>query len=670
MTAIRPIKSTWLALGLPLFVFLLACGDDSTGDNPLGATLTPPVELQVTLDDTTGTAILTWTPYEGDAFAAYWVLRALQASDRVDTLAIITDLTRTSFVDSTSLTGLFYSYRISAINSGGLEVPSTAQSGSLNHPQVEILSLSFESRTASASLSWSPYNGARFKAYRLFRRAGQSLPEMVAEIPDIATTSAVDDGLKGNTEYRYRVVVLTDLDEEITSEENAGLFHPLVDTWPLDMEEGEHVRLYKEGDSIAALISGPRRVRLLSFASDGQLAGERLLLEHPWLDIQPHTAAMTFLPDGARLLGVATNAAPPVDSKILQLLPYDADGSPLPTEYEVDHDIEPFGPSPAEVEGQIFLASLDEKARIDNVRLTSDDRRLVFDEFETADLGEWELLQGQARVDDGSLLVSDGALLRRKITASWHDVRMEADVTGIAAIAVKADTLPLGAGPFVPQYQEHTSLMVSLTYGYVAQHTKLLILPPLDSGLQPGSFASYLAHGSGLTYRPRIEIDAGLVKTAVVSPSSWPSEHKQQMRGVLEPVSLISVGESMAFAVGDSLIRVASGRGDHTLALSHPVSEMRLWDAASESRLSICVPDQHEILIAPTQVARTGYIDWPFGSEETLTIIGSEAGKEPGDFFYPLSFDVGSDDRIFVLDAGNRTHSGIRLPGGIHHWMG
>ena len=34
--------------------------------------------------------------------------------------------------------------------------------------------------------------------------------------------------------------------------------------------------------------------------------------------------------------------------------------------------------------------------------------------------------------------------------------------------------------------------------------------------------------------------------------------------------------------------------------------------------------------------------------------VGTEAGQEPGAFFYPLSFDADTDGRIFVLDAGNR----------------
>jgi len=201
---------------------------------------------------------------------AYWVLRALQASDIVDTLSIVTDRSQTTFVDSTSLTGSAYSYRVSVVNTAGLEVPSAAQAvRSLNHPQVGILNVSFDSGTASATVNWSPYAGARFKAYRILRRAGESVPEVVAEIGDIATTSVVDDELRGNTEYRYQVVTLTELDEEIASEEGGGILHPLVDTWPLDLEDGEHLRLYMENGDLFALVAGEGRIQLLSFDWQG-----------------------------------------------------------------------------------------------------------------------------------------------------------------------------------------------------------------------------------------------------------------------------------------------------------------------------------------------------------------------------------------------------------------
>ena len=121
------------------------------------------------------------------------------------------------------------------------------------------------------------------------------------------------------------------------------------------MEEGEYVRLYEEDDRILALISGEERVRLLSFASGGQLLEEQVLLDNPGMGIPPHTVALTFLPDGTRLLGLLTN--PDLASRVPQLLAYDAGGSPLLREIPLEHDFESFGSSAAEVEGQIVFAA-------------------------------------------------------------------------------------------------------------------------------------------------------------------------------------------------------------------------------------------------------------------------------------------------------------------------
>ena len=231
---------------------------------------------------------------------------------------------------------------------------------------------------------------------------------------------------------------------------------------------------------------------------------------------------------------------------------------------------------------------------------------------------------------------------------------MEADVTGMAGIVVKADTSEIGVSSGMGAVSEPTSLLVGLTYATRLHVTRLLILPPLDTGLSHRFVTSYFASATGLSYHPIIEIDAGLVRTSIRSPGLWPTERKQPMSGVIDPVSLISVGESLAYAVGDSVTLIAPERGDFTTALDHPVTEMRLWESASEPQIGICVPDQHQVFLAPAEVSRIGYIDWPFGEDGTPVTIGTKAGQKPGAFFYPLSFDVAGDGRIFVLDAGNR----------------
>jgi hypothetical protein len=186
----------------------------------------------------------------------------------------------------------------------------------------------------------------------------------------------------------------------------------------------------------------------------------------------------------------------------------------------------------------------------------------------------------------------------------------------------------------------------------------LEIWPPLDSGLQYREFYPFspqaISNVRGLATRVSIDVDDGLVEAAIGSPSLWfaGSAGLSPTRSI-GPMSLIALEDSWAFAVGDSVHLTAPGRAIKTFELNHAISEMRIWEAASQTRIGICVPDRHQILIGPTQVSVFGYLDWPFTIGSAPTAVGIKADQEPGAFFYPLSFDVGSDGRIFVLDAGN-----------------
>ncbi len=677
MDTSNPTKSSWPLAGLvPLL--LLACSHDTKRTNPLDPELTPPVELQVALDDSVGTATLTWTPYDGKVpFAGYLVIRIGEMPEVIDTLKIFSDVDETSFVDSTLVTGSTYSYRVSVINSAGLEVPSQPQSVRLlDLAAVEIEEVRFDSRTATATLSWTRYTGSRFRSYRIVRRTGDAPPQLIEEIDDISTTSWVDEELTGNARHRYRVVLLTTANEEIESEERSGVFHEHLDTWPLDMEDGEYVRLYKEGDDIIALISGENRVRLLSFSSGGLLIEEQVLLENPALDIPPHTVALTILPDGTRLVGLSLESftSSSKSFRLPQLLAYDADGLPLLSDYPLEHGVESFGSSAAEVEGQILLHTHD-LAFLDNVRLTSNDRLLIDDEFDGPD-HEWEVITGEAEVEGGALRLTGHVGIRRKVTASWHDIRLQADVVTdssdwvIASITVKADTALAGQSNhrLHQTMTSHTSFGLNLRFEATRdlRSKTLTILPPLDSGLEPQPFDSPFAAATGLTYHLHAVIDEGLIQAGIASPSLWPSENRATDR-VIGSMSLVSFEESWAFAMGDSLSR-PPGR---TLALDLPVSEMRVWETDSEPRIGICVPDQHQVFFAPARLSN-GSIWWLFDPSDDPIAVGTrgqEPGQEPGGFFYPLSFDVGIDGRMFVLDAGNRRIQAFDSEGNyITHW--
>ena len=170
MTLIYSTRSTWRLPLLGLLVWLtalVACSHDSKRDNPLDPELTPAVELQVALDDSAGTATLTWTPYDGEtSFTMYWVLRKVPGLETVDTLAAINDVQVTSHEDDTLRPNTSYSYRVSVVNVSGFEFSSQEQT-------VEGYSASpvtlFEHEVASdeVRLRWSRFSGGKFEAYRV-----------------------------------------------------------------------------------------------------------------------------------------------------------------------------------------------------------------------------------------------------------------------------------------------------------------------------------------------------------------------------------------------------------------------------------------------------------------------------------------------------------------------
>jgi len=197
MRAINQKKLTPCLISLLLLAFY-TCGHGSSRDNPLDPALTPAVELQVAVDDSAGVATLTWTPFEGEtAFAEYRVVRNEAERTIVDTLAILSSITQTSFVDSSLVPETSYSYRVLSVNTSGLEATSDPHAVRLSTPsavQIELVDL--DSGTASAAVKWSQYTGREFDRYQLVRSAGFET-QIVAETQNLLDTTFVDTKSEG-----------------------------------------------------------------------------------------------------------------------------------------------------------------------------------------------------------------------------------------------------------------------------------------------------------------------------------------------------------------------------------------------------------------------------------------------------------------------------------------
>ncbi|MBI3242865.1 MAG: fibronectin type III domain-containing protein, partial [Chloroflexi bacterium] len=377
----RRIVYSWFKVLVALLLALLSC-HDAPRTNPFDPALTPAVELQVALDDTAGTATLTWTRYEGQQpFREYRVLRKVPGLEAVDTLVSIPAVEQITFVDTTLAPDTDYLYRVSVVNSSGYAVSSQEEEARpLSLPKVQLLETQLDSRTATAALRWTRYQGPRFKAYQVLRRIAGLTPQMIAEKTAIADTSTVDSGLVGNTEYFYQVLVVTARGEELPSQERSGAFHQLLATWSLGAEVQSQGRLYVEpGDRIAALVYREGRPWILSFNPEGRSLEEwKVSVVAPLGEFFSYADGATSLnPEGQRFFGLSV-------VNDFGILSFEPDGQPLVQERALFTDAFPdLSDTEKEVQGEISFKNGDAFAGgfIDNVRVSADGRELFLEDF-------------------------------------------------------------------------------------------------------------------------------------------------------------------------------------------------------------------------------------------------------------------------------------------------
>jgi hypothetical protein len=262
--------------------------------------------------------------------------------ESVDTLAIIDDITTTSFVDSSLSLDSSYSYRVSTVNNAGFEAASRSETARpLSPPPIEIRNLTFDSRTATATLTWTRFAGASFSSYRVVRTCGFDT-QTFAEINDKNDTSFVDTGLLGVTEYTYSVAIMTLDGGELRSDARSGSFHHLLATWPLP-DLAVTARLYIENEeSITALVQTQKQtsadVKLLQFDRESGGALDQLAFREAYEALNAHadgfgqgTVTTAVTPEGWRFLSLGwrlLDRGPlELQSRNAHLFAFDPDGN-------------------------------------------------------------------------------------------------------------------------------------------------------------------------------------------------------------------------------------------------------------------------------------------------------------------------------------------------------
>jgi hypothetical protein len=96
-------------------------------------------------------------------------------------------------------------------------------------PAVELEWMELSSVTATAQLAWTAYEGPRFAAYEVYRKAAGLDERIVKELIDVDHTTYTDSLLDGNTRYTYWISVRTTWENRVSSPPGEGIFYGLVD---------------------------------------------------------------------------------------------------------------------------------------------------------------------------------------------------------------------------------------------------------------------------------------------------------------------------------------------------------------------------------------------------------------------------------------------------------
>ena len=135
------------------------------------------------------------------------MLRNAVESSRVDTLATIADVAITVFSDTALEPDTAYEYRLSTVNSAGLEVPSDKQSISgFTIGVVTLLAPEINREAGTITLRWSQYRDPGFSLYTVIRRqVGTDEEKELAALTARGDTSFVDNTALHKIDNLYTV---------------------------------------------------------------------------------------------------------------------------------------------------------------------------------------------------------------------------------------------------------------------------------------------------------------------------------------------------------------------------------------------------------------------------------------------------------------------------------
>ncbi|NKB69447.1 MAG: hypothetical protein GKR89_20440 [Candidatus Latescibacteria bacterium] len=599
--------------------------------------------LSATGDPSAGAIEIIWSRYRDPGFAAYQLFRRVAGTDAEELLNQFSSATDTTFTDTAARHGVNYIYRVAAETASG-SLPSASRDARLELPAVAITRIDFDSRSASASLQWTAYSGPRFSHYRIERQ--DETAWITVDTPDQVTdTGYMDLGLRGNTEYSYRIVTVTVAGEETSGAVRTGAFHRLLGSWEIPAVaylEDElfplSVRLYGQRSGV----SGLNDVNRFVFDASGTLLSDEVLHFAPGLNNGYGSSAWSTAINSAatRVMSLAGNRSI----------------SLLRSEFDEVGRIDDFPVLAAGVEPPLsdtiaLVGRAGSRTEVGSISFNADLRLTA--QGEPVPLAEYP---GQFLDDRGFNDYTEGP----GWIAVWRGGEWLGRTNGIpllggfeqeSSVSHGFDPAPeivveveivVGRGQGGIRIGSESGWTIELILDHDEQSLSLGRTGPVD---QVAGVVIPLEIVATSVYRIALLVEAGVPGVVVQSNALW---QQQVDAAVFIPVSTATLDDQFLLAVGAELSAIdENGLSAPVRTFEGPISETRVWNPAGEAtRIGVCLPEQSRVM---TGQSLAGSVRFPSNGE----IGESWSGAQPGEFSYPLSMDGAPDGRVYVLDAGN-----------------
>ena len=589
-------------------------------------------------DSLTGAIRLRWTRFVGPGLAGYTVVRRQMGTDLDTVVCQLQGVADTAAIDTTARHGVGYLYQVRTAASGQL-LQSQQVEGRLSLPAVTIVGSVPASATASAAVVWTAYRGPRFAGYRVERRAASLDWQQVFVSQSRTDTACVDRGLLGDTEYQYRAIVTTDRNEELASPLRTVWLHRLVGAWHLDLRSPQALRLARaEGGDIAILATVPRiepdfqAVYLL----DRNGAGMTLL--HP-------VATFDGAPQGSDLVCAGgmeyVSVANGLTAGVLQ---YRSSGEAVETTRQLfaRSGLLPLRADQTAIAGEVrFSGSAGNGCDVVAAELYSGQVLRRADSFVAGIPAGWEF-RGQYYAGYGANVWPNTPLSH--VDATWRDPSLRARVLSYwpgSGPSFDALTIELGGS---------TQSKLALTLDWGRQQVKLIWTYNPPSGTTLAAQQDSLVESASLLPNLRYTVGLQVVGGQVQATLGGPALVALPNRSGRSWTSMAHLGKELVLTVFDSAYVVTPGGGIARAGrLPGGVSEIRTWSTRRGTGVGVCLPEKRMLVFGDVQ--SEGEARW---TEPLTQELGPPIGNGQGFLSYPVSFDVGPDGRIFVLDAGLR----------------